>query len=211
MPVRFFFSDELMKSGYVKSGVLEVFCGPMKSGKSRALLSVADKLVYVNGCRFVFVKPIVDTRDENVVSRYGDTDFDCIRVDEKNPSDILDFVNTDYDAILIDEVHFFDKCIFDVVDELLRRGFYVVCAGLDLDYRGEPFGAMPYLLALADEVYKLKAVCEYPSCSAIANRTQRLLFGAPAPYDAPTILIGDEEEGYCVRCLRHHEIEKNRD
>lgn len=82
----------------------------------------------------------------------------------------------------------------------------VVVSGLDLDFRGEPFGSMPVLLSLADEVHKLNGVCDYEGCSNPATRTQRLVNGFPASYNAPIILVGDAKEGYQCRCLQHHEV-----
>ena len=196
-----------MKSPYVKPGYLEVYCGPMKSGKTREIINRIDKIKFVNNCRYLIVKPKVDTRNDSVVTRFGKLNFDCIFVDEKNPYEILEKIS-DIDLLVIDEGHFFDLSIINIIKELQKKGLHIIVAGLDLDFRGEPFGSMPYLLALSDKVYKLTAVCEHSGCYEKANRTQRLINGKPASYSSPIVLIGDEKEGYCVRCLRHHICER---
>jgi thymidine kinase len=95
------------------------------------------------------------------------------------------------DIIAIDEVQFFDHEIIGVAQHLADSGYRVIMAGLDQDFRGEPFGPMPVLLSLAESVTKLQAVCEV--CGSPASRTQRLIDGAPASYDEPIILVGASE------------------
>lgn len=188
----------------VQPGMLEVFCGPMKSGKTRALLERVEKVKYTDRYDFVFIKPELDTRDDKIVSMSGER-YDCYFVDETVPEKIMYLVK-DQDIVVIDEAQFFGQGIELVIHGLLKDDKNVVIGGLDLDFRGEPFGMMPYLLAMADEVYKLTAVCEYGGCNKLATRTQRLVDGEPAKYNDPIILIGDKEEGYQARCLKHHEV-----
>ncbi len=189
----------------VRPGHLEVFCGPMKSGKSLALLHRVEKLKYMKNAPFLFVKPKLDTRDSQIKSRFHSLQHACVFVDEKNPEEILSLVDG-HALVAIDEAHFFGEKIIQVIKSLLAQGMNVVVSGLDLDFRGEPFGAMPILLSLADEVHKLSGVCDFEGCSNPATRTQRLVNGLPVEYDASIILVGDTQEGYQCRCLQHHEV-----
>jgi len=191
---------------FVKPGVLEVFSGPMKSGKSLALLHRVEKLKYMKGEKFLVFKPKLDTRDLALRSRFGSLSHECIFVNEQNPEEIFSFVERDTSLVAIDEIHFFGQLIVPVVSELLKQHKNVVVAGLDTDFRGEPFGSIPVLLSLADEVHKLNGICDYPACKSPASRTQRLVNGIPADYHSPIILVGDEKEGYQCRCLAHHEV-----
>ena len=104
-------------------------------------------------------------------------------------------------VVAIDEAQFFDHEIPEVVRRLADRGIRVIVAGLNLDFRGEPFGSMPELLARADEITTLHAICMV--CGEDASRTQRLINGAPARYDEPIILVG-AAEAYEARCREHH-------
>lgn len=193
----------------VKKGVLEVFCGPMKCGKTRELIHRVDKFPYIEA-GFRFIKPTIDTRDKNITSRFLGQKFtyECDPVDPKNPEEILNYINGEHDLVAIDEAQFFSGGLVQVVEHLLQQDKNVVIGGLELDFRGEPFGPMPYLLTIADEVTKLTAVCEYNSCKSLANRTQRLINGEPAHYTAPLVSIegSTQEESYQARCLKHHEV-----
>ena len=191
-------------------GKLEVFTGPMRSGKTRELLNRIDKLNYMNGHKFLLIKPELDTRSEQVETRFGNLSFPCEFVNEKNPEKILQIVKKEDKLIAIDEANFFSDKLVEVVEKLLKKNKNVLISGLALNFRGEVFGPMGKLLVRADEVYKLKAVCCYKNCNEPATRTQRLVNGKPAPYEAPLILIGDEEEGYEPRCLKHHKVPKNK-
>ncbi len=191
---------------FVKPGVLEVFSGPMKSGKSLALLHRVEKLKYMKGEKFLVFKPKLDTRDLVMRSRFGSLSHECVFVNEHVPEEIFSHVESDTSLVAIDEIHFFGSKIVPVVLELLKQNKNVVVAGLDTDFRGEPFGSMPVLLSLADEVTKLNGICDYPNCRAPASRTQRLVNGLPADYHSPIILVGDVNEGYQCRCLQHHEV-----
>ena len=192
-----------MFNPHVRPGFLEVLCGPMKSGKTHALIHRVDKLTYVEEFSFLVVKPSVDTRDSTVKSRFGELSLECVFV--ADPFEVLS-VYAGEQVVVFDEAHFFAVSVVEVVEELLVRGAHVLVAGLDLDFRGEPFGAMPQLLALADEVSKLVGVCDVAGCSLPASRTQRLVDGLPAKYDEPLIVVGDSEEGYQARCKEHHVV-----
>ncbi|QQR92721.1 MAG: thymidine kinase [Candidatus Iainarchaeum archaeon] len=190
---------------FIRPGYFEVFCGPMKSGKSLALLHRVEKLKYMKHASFLFVKPKLDTRDSHVRTRFHDVQHACVFVDESRPEEILSLLDG-HALVAIDEAHFFNARLVPVIKELLEREVNVVVSGLDLDFRGEPFGPMPALLSFADEVHKLSGVCDYDGCSNPATRTQRLVDGAPARYDSPIFLIGDAKEVYQYRCLFHHEV-----
>ena len=197
-----------INSPLLKFGQLDVFCGPMKSGKTREIIYKIDQLNFVDGAEVIFFKPKLDTRGDSIMSRFGDITIKCYYIDEKNPSTLFNHIKDKHNVIVFDEVHFFDKKLIDEIHGLLRKGYYVLAGGLDLDFRGEPFGCMPEVLSIANNVVKLQGICEYQGCCKLATRTQREINGEPAPYDSPTVLIGDQEEGYSCRCLDHHFIEK---
>lgn len=191
----------------IKPGVLEVYVGPMKSGKTREVINRVDKIEYLAAHNHVFFKPEIDTRSENIESRFGKLSVTCELIDEEQPEEIL-AAHRDASVVVIDEAQFFADSIRSVVKRLLADQCNVVVAGLDLDFRGEPFGAMPSLLSLADEVTKLTAICDYTGCEHPGTRTQRLIDGEPAPYDAPTIQVEERDtpESYEVRCKEHHVV-----
>lgn len=186
-----------------KIGWLEVICGSMFSGKSEELIRRVRQATYGNLSVRVF-KPAIDNRfsDQSVVSHNGSS---TIAQPVITALEILDHLEEerDLDIIAIDEVQFFDKNIVKVANELANQGIRVILAGLDTDFRGEPFGPMPELMALSESVTKLNAIC--PICSSPASRTQRLINGKPASYDEPVILVG-ASESYEPRCRHHHEV-----
>lgn len=188
----------------IRPGILEVYCGPMKSGKTLALIHRVEKLRYQEDAKYKFFKPAQDTRDTSIKTRFNGLEEQCLTTN--NPEDLLKH-SDGCELIAIDEVQFFPAEITDVVEELMRREVNVITSGLDLDFRGEPFGPMPHLLAMADYVKKLVAVCQYPRCRGRATRTQRLIKGEPANYDSPIIVVeGMGEETYEARCLKHHKV-----
>lgn len=188
-----------MKTGPAKQlriGMLEVICGPMFSGKSEELIR-RFRRAKIAKQRIVIFKHSLDNRHtlEEVVSHNGNSmDANPLR----NPEDIIPLV-TELEATVvgIDEVQFFDHSLIRVVSNLINLGKRVVVAGLDRDFRGAPFGPMPTLMAIADSVTKLQAICTL--CSEDAARTQRLVNGQPAKFDDPIILVG-AQEAYQARC-----------
>ena len=168
-----------------RGGWLEVVCGPMFSGKSEELISRLRR-AEIAGLRALIVKPLIDDRYDlgHVVSHAG------VRMRAATASRSAEVLRLagGYDAVGIDEVQFFDDGIIAVIDALVTRGARVVAAGLAQDFRGQPFGAMPTLLCVAEFVDKLEAVCH--RCGGPATLTQRLLDGRPAPLDGETVLIG---------------------
>jgi thymidine kinase len=192
----------------IKEGYLEVFCGPMNCGKSRELITRLDKLRYIQGTKYLLVKPQMENRTKNVKSRFGGLELDCFSISESNPEELFNLVKKSHSVIGFEEAQFFDERVYFVIQELLLKKKHILVSGLDLDFRGEPFGPMPKLLSIANEVHKLTAICEYlrgkKKCNSLATRTQRLINGKPAPYNSSLILVGDKKEGYQSRCLSHH-------
>ncbi|MRX71089.1 thymidine kinase [Bacillus lacus] len=183
------------------SGWLEVICGSMFSGKSEELIRRVRRAQFAKQEVTVF-KPAIDNRysEEAVVSHNG-TAIICKPVSASRS--ILEHVNEETDVVAIDEVQFFDENITEVATLLADRGHRVIVAGLDQDFRGEPFGVVPHLMAVAESVTKLQAVCSV--CGSPASRTQRLIDGKPASYHDPIILVG-ASESYEPRCRHHHEL-----
>ena len=186
-----------------RGGWLEVVCGPMFSGKSEELIRRLRR-AEIAGQRALILKPRIDDRYDigHVVSHAG-AKMRAVAV--SGPGDILALADG-YDAIGIDEVQFFPKEIVLVVDTLVERGYRVVAAGLDQDFRGLPFGAMPELLCRAELVDKLQAVCH--RCGGPATMTQRLVDGRPAPADGATIVVGalDSYEARCRGCYEPGDV-----
>jgi len=184
------------------SGRIEVICGSMFCGKTEELIRRVRRAIIAKQKVKVF-KPAIDDRYgiERVTSHNGQT-VEAIPV--KSSHDILGLANGGTTVVAIDEAQFFDDGIVDVVQELAdKHNIRVIIAGLDLDFRGEPFGSMPFLLCIAEDVTKLHAICVV--CGEYASRTQRLVNGKPARYDDPIILVG-AQESYEARCRKHHVV-----
>ncbi len=186
---------------HTNSGWVEVICGSMFSGKTEELIRRVRRAQIAHQKVQVF-KPSLDNRyaTDSVASHNGMA-FRAQVVEKA--ADILQQVEPDTQVVAIDEVQFFDWDIADVVEILADRGIRVICAGLDLDFRGEPFGPMPLLMAKAERVDKLHAICVV--CGNEASRTQRLINGKPAHYNDPIILVGATEV-YEARCRACHEV-----
>lgn len=182
---------------------IEVITGPMFAGKSEELIRRIKRLEYAHKKTLVF-KPKIDNRySENEIVSHSKIKTRSINIE--TAQDILKYVDCDTEAVVIDEVQFLDHEIVHVVEDLANRGIRVIVAGLDRDFRGEPFQNMPELLALAEDVTKLTAICM--RCGAPATRTQRLVNGEPASYDDPIIIVG-ASESYEPRCRHCHEVKK---
>ena len=183
------------------TGRLELICGSMFSGKTEELIRRLRRAEIAKQKVQVF-KPSIDGRyhAERVTSHNG-IDFEAYPVPSSR--EIESAIDPDTTVVAIDEVQFFDEGIVDVCDALAENGKRVICAGLDMDFRGVPFGPMPQLMARAEQVRKLHAICVV--CGDEANRTQRLIDNIPAAYDDPVVLVGASEV-YEARCRRCHEI-----
>ena len=180
---------------------LEVIVGSMFSGKSEELIRRVKRAVIARRTVQVF-KPIIDDRFGVEVVRSHDGDSFIARP-VRASEEILSLVSGETTVVGIDEVQFFDAEIVTVVRALVASGRRVICAGLDLDFRGEPFGPVPTLLALAERVDKLEAICVV--CGEAATRTQRIVNGVPAFFDDPIVMVG-AKEAYEARCRSCHEV-----
>jgi thymidine kinase len=182
-------------------GWIEVVCGSMFSGKTEELIRRVRRAKIARQKVQVF-KPALDTRYavEKVTSHDG-LGTEAVPVDSSQA--ILNLIEPDTTVVAIDEVQFFGPEVLGACQTLAGRGVRVIAAGLDMDFRGEPFGPMPLLMAEAEQVDKLQAICVV--CGAPASRTQRLIDGRPASYADPIILVGGSES-YEARCRLHHEV-----
>ncbi|MEA4885032.1 MAG: thymidine kinase [Clostridia bacterium] len=183
------------------TGWIEVICGSMFSGKSEELIRRV-KRAKIARQRVAALKPGIDVRfsTNDVVSHGGDK-IECIPV--RDSAEAGSVIPSDVQVVAIDEVQFFDSGIVELCVRLADRGVRVIVAGLDCDFRGEPFGCMPELLARAEYVSKLQAICV--KCGNPATRTQRIIDGRPANYTDAQVLIG-ASEAYEARCRRCHEV-----
>ena len=185
------------------TGSIEVITGSMFSGKTDELIRSLRRARIARQKIQVF-KPAIDNRYgvEKVKSHAGN-EFEALPV--ANADAITLLVEMDTTVVAIDEAQFFDWHISEVCQSLVTRGVRVICAGLDMDFRGEPFGPIPLLLAQAEQVDKLQAICQV--CGNAASRTQRLIDGIPAYYDDPVVQVGGSE-AYEARCREHHQVPK---
>lgn len=185
------------------SGWIEVITGPMYCGKSEELIRRIKRIKIAQQQVKVF-KPVLDDRygRKNVVSHSGHS-IQAVPVD--HPEEILKKVDSNSDAVAVDEAQFFNEDLIEICEKMADMGLRVIIAGLDRDFRGEPFGPMPELMARAEYIDKLHAICI--KCGEPASRTQRLIDGRPAAYNDPVILVGAEEV-YEARCRSCHEVRR---
>ena len=175
-----------------RNGSLEVICGPMFSGKTTELIRRVNR-ARIARQRVQIFKPESDTRwYKEKVTNHDNHSIDAIPVAKS--LDILDHLHDKTRIIVVDEVQFFDNEIVTLANKLANQGHRFICAGLDLDYRAKPFGPMPNLLSLADDIFKTSAVCTI--CGADAYRTQRIVSSDKS------VLIG-AQEAYEARCRAH--------
>ena len=171
------------------------------AGKSEELIRRVRTLSFSNKNIIAF-KPAIDDRYsiDEIASHAGER-YKAYAINKAQ--DILKYIKEDTNIVAIDEVQFFDKSIIEIIEDMANKGIRVIVAGLDKDFRGEPFGIMPELLARAEFVTKLSACCKV--CGQGATRTQRIINGKPAYYEDPIILVG-ANESYEARCRKHHEV-----
>jgi thymidine kinase len=176
----------------------------MFSGKTEELIRRLRRATIARQKVQVF-KPAIDIRYavEKVKSHSGN-DFAATPI--KTSKDILPHLASDTTVVGIDEAQFLDAEIVPLVQSLADKGLRVIVAGLDQNFRGEPFGSMPVLMALAEKVDKLSAICMV--CGEPATRTQRLVNGKPAKFDDPLVVVGASEM-YEARCRKHHEVPRS--
>jgi thymidine kinase len=192
---------------------LKGIAGSMFAGKTELLIHEIKNAEYAHKSVLVF-KPAIDDRWGKIdkIQSHSQAEHDAYPI--TSPGEIIDIVNYHIEAlgkvdlVAIEEIQFMDESIIQVIQELLEADIRVVFAGLNTDFRGEPFGPMPTLLCMSDEIVRPSAVCDHPTsadtvCGADATKTQRLVNGQPAKYDDPIVMIG-AEESYHARCPNHH-------
>ena len=183
------------------SGLIEVVTGSMFCGKTDELIRRLRRATIARQKVQVF-KPAIDKRyAEQKVTSHAGNDFDATPIQLAHQ--IMDHLQPDTTVVGIDEAQFFDAEIVALVQKLADLDLRVICAGLDMDFRGEPFGPMPALMAMAERVDKLQAICMV--CGEPASRTQRLVNGHPAHYHDPVVIVGAAEM-YEARCRQHHKV-----
>ena len=186
---------------YYAGGWIEVICGSMFSGKTEELIRRIKRAQIARQKVQVF-KPQIDTRYSlGQVASHNGVLHSAVPV--ASSADIEALIKPDTTVVAIDETQFFDSGIIGLCKRLAGRGVRVIVAGLDTDFRAEPFGPMPLVMAEAEMVDKLQAICVV--CGAPASRTQRLIDGQPASYDDPIIMVG-AKENYEARCRHCHEV-----
>jgi thymidine kinase len=186
------------------SGSIEVVTGSMFSGKTDELIRRLRRATIARQKVQVF-KPIVDNRYHiDKVTSHAGTVFSALPI--QCSDELMKQLDADTSVVGIDEAQFFDEGIVAVAQALADRGVRVIVAGLDTDFRGEPFGCMPTFLAIAERVDKLQAICMV--CGEAACRTQRLVNDHPAHYHDPIVIVGASEM-YEARCRMHHEVPRD--
>ena len=182
-------------------GHVELICGSMFSGKSEELIRRVRRAQIARQNVLVFTNKIDVRYGEAQVASHDGAKFEALPI--KSASEVWQYMNETVNVVAFDEAQFFDWEITEVVAQLAQRGVRVILAGLDTDFRGEPFGPMPILMAQAEEVTKLNAICMV--CGGPASRTQRLVNGEPAAFDDPLVVVGANEM-YEARCRHHHQV-----
>jgi thymidine kinase len=186
-----------------RSGSIEVITGSMFCGKTDELIRRLRRATIARQKVQVF-KPAIDFRYAvRKVTSHAGNDFEAIPIGQAG--DLFSHLAPDTTVVAIDEAQFFDSQIIAIVQQLADQNLRVIVAGLDTDFRGEPFGPMPVLMAKAEHVDKLQAICMV--CGEPASRTQRIINGKPARFDEPVVIIGAAEM-YEARCRKHHEVPK---
>lgn len=183
------------------AGFIELIVGPMFAGKTEELIRRVTVLSYGKDVIKVF-KPKKDDRyDADKISSHNGRRLDSILV--KNPQEIYDHITEDTTVVAIDEIQFFDESIVDLCDHLADRGIRVMAAGLDNDFKGNPFSIVPDLMTISELVTKLTAVCT--KCGNTATRSQREINGKPAHYDDEIVVVG-ASESYTAVCRSCHQV-----
>lgn len=185
-----------------KAGQIEVICGSMFSGKTEELIRRLKRAQFAKQKVEIF-KPCIDIRysEDKVVSH------DAHAIPSRpisKPAEMLEIAN-DVQVIGIDEAQFFDESIVEVVTELARRGIRVIIAGLDMDFLGKPFGPMPALMAIAEDVQKVHAICV--KCGSLANHSHRL------SQSDELVVLGEKDlyEPLCRECFNKAIAEENQE
>lgn len=188
-----------------KPGWIEVICGPMFAGKSEELIRRVKRMEYARQ-KYICFKPSIDNRySENEIVSHSNRKTKSVNI--TCAKDIYKHIDNTYTAIVVDEVQFLDEDIINVCSDLADKGYRVIVGGLDSDFKGEPFNITAALMAKAEFITKLTAICV--KCGAPGTRTQRIVNGKPANYDDPIIIVGASQL-YEPRCRHCHEVPRNR-
>lgn len=183
------------------SGSVEVIVGPMFSGKTEEMIKRLRRAKIARHKIQVF-KPIIDKRyTKNNIASHSGHEFEAVSVEKVQQ--IKELLEKDTSIIAIDEAQFFNDEITPFVQELANEKIRVIVAGLNMDFRGEPFGPVPALMAQSDILNTCHAICMV--CGGEATFTQRLINDEPAEYGDPTVIVGANEL-YEARCRKHHEV-----
>jgi len=184
------------------NGRIEIIVGPMFCGKSEELIRRLRRTMVAKLPMKAF-KPDIDKRYDNgdKITSHSQYQVSAIPVPVDDPNAILDFLDEDTQVVGIDEVQFFPPEIIGLCRNLAKKGIRVILSGLDMDYRGEPFGSIPILLAIAERVDKLTSICTV--CGADATRTQKLTAS-----EGVVIVDVGQDDKYTARCVKHHSILK---
>lgn len=184
-----------------RPGWIEIICGPMFAGKTEELIRRVRRMDFAKK-NYVIFKPSIDNRySETEVVSHNQKKVQAICI--SHIADMKKCITEEVQAVIIDEVQFFEPAIIPFIQELADSGLRVICAGLDSDFRGKPFEISSHILAIAEKITKLTAICSV--CGNEATRTQRIINGKPASYNDPTILVG-EMESYEPRCRCCHKV-----
>jgi thymidine kinase len=184
------------------TGWIEVVTGSMFSGKTEELLRRLRRAEIAGQDVATFTPTVDDRYGEGKVGSHEGRQWDATPVDPEAPGEIRRQTNG-ADVVAVDEANFFDTSLVSVCEDLAADGRRVIVTGLDQTYRGEPFEPVPQLMATAEYVEKLQAICAV--CGEPATRNQRLVDGRPAHVDDPTVLVG-AEESYEARCRDCHTV-----
>ncbi len=184
-------------------GQITVICGSMFAGKSEELIRLVRRAMYARKKVQVFKHALDDRFHLEAVATHNGVQISAQPV--RNTQELIAYLEPDTDVVAIEEAQFFDEQLPRLCVELADAGKTVIVAGLDQDFRRQPFGIMPTLMAVADEVVKLRAICV--ACGRPASHTQRIVDGRPASWDEPTILVGAQEQ-YEARCRNCHTVRR---
>lgn len=182
-------------------GHIELICGSMFSGKTEELIRRVKRAEIAKQRVQVFSHGLDTRYGKSTVASHSGANW--VSIPAQAAEQLLEKLDPQATVVAIDEAQFFDWKIAKIANQLADRGVRVIVAGLDTDFRGEPFGPMPLLMAQAEQVEKLSAICVV--CGEPASRTQRLIDGKPAKYDDPVILVGASEV-YEARCRHCHQV-----
>ena len=190
-----------------REGWVEVVTGVMFSGKSEELMRRVRR-AQIARRKVQMFKSRLDDRygGPGAITSHDGTAADAVPVSTSR--EVAERIDPDTDVVAIDEAQFLDQGLVAVANHLADQGRRVIVAGTDMDFRGRPFGPIPALLAIAEKIDKLHAICV--RCGELASRNQRLIDGRAAPAEGPTIQVGGSET-YEARCRRCHEVPSARD